>query len=1355
MAGRCLGEQLREEADAAREERNKLLTGQTASGARCPLPEGPPPLRAPLTLLEAFNEAQAAERERSGHGSGAGLRESKPSSVGKPGSEVHAVPDRHMQPFLAYSEEFFRDLRMCDARLAPSDDPLSHPSFSFPHFSTLSPLSLSLSSPPPSSTFAPSMQLRERHSNTPQPQQQPQPDPHCMIKRETPSSSLEQPQLAPANASFLLRSESETAASTQHHSVPQTNESSVPGDPKAHGIFLISPPKLEPGDTLNDLCQVCWDGTISDDNPIIICEGCGVAVHRTCNSIKEVPSKWYCLGCRSEHQGKQRPVCALCPRTDGLLAPTTDGRYAHLFCAQWIPETCINEDEEEQRVDHINDVPKQRYNMKCSICKEVHGSCAQCSWGRCAASFHPICARYESDYRLELVERDDDSISFKHFCPKHSEPRAKQVEQQSNKKEQNNSFSEQQQQQQDPRHLHQALGTRASINANGVANGRTVEPTRRSPTKQKASQIKQQETANLHRVLGKRKLRTEAGDGSTCKVLKSMETVADENKMNESTEYEHTRQGHEAEKIPGKRQHTERHPSSTEPSKSPEASNLPSNGQRPLVQLDGLEDDQGQSQRERAHHHWPAQALSSEVALQSTQGLQQGQQPPSGQVDGACLQNDPTSALPLSNRDIQQAPLGSGYELTAHELEELVKAAIALGFEEMCSMDALLGEDVAAQLRAWIFNEDGINLSPNLGVAARQWIWSASQACQTSSTLHPMLDRILSQDADSGHNSKKQAGGWVEDILKKPGGVGSGGGNQAKRSGSDDRPPHPHARLHYFDADPSVLESRCTVCSALNYSAATCGYDEHAPAQCLRKHRAINAGRDQPGMSNAYGNESNYGERARPSSGGEHTVAKPPGTLRTKDDMISFLQMCNSRRKELAECPTDEVSTELVLHQAILARQVSENRSNWRRILQRVLENVECEKAKRDQRMEDVNEAAYYHARQKELKKQRQKAYAPADKRFQGGEEIEDKAVEDAALDEDARCVVCGFGDSDEPNEVLFCERCELAVHQRCYGVSQVPDGDWLCDPCTDLERKERENNTEDIASRPDRSLRTPGDGKRLDPRNQCRLCPVFRGAMKRDLDAKDPLGWMHVACALSHGETCHSATAPGKGITGSSRIPSYAWGAKCGVCSGRGGACVRCSEEGCSVSLHPLCARNAGLGFYVQRGSDGSVLGAGVRCHEHLKREDSMEQSPDRCESSGNKQKKRKLSDPPELQYAKYARHDFDRLRLLCTRMLKREYTMRACVEVTASMAAEALVVSDPQDSADSMESIWPGCFADSSADPLTQQLGDDLVEHLRNKRRENESKQAAGTMQLSPALAEAVQLPSGMKLEAMYEDG
>lgn len=47
-----------------------------------------------------------------------------------------------------------------------------------------------------------------------------------------------------------------------------------------------------------------------------------------------------------------------------------------------------------------------------------------------------------------------------------------------------------------------------------------------------------------------------------------------------------------------------------------------------------------------------------------------------------------------------------------------------------------------------------------------------------------------------------------------------------------------------------------------------------------------------------------------------------------------------------------------------------------------------------------------------------------------------------------ALCAVCGSGESEEGNQVVFCERCSVPVHQACYGIECVPEGDWLCWPC-------------------------------------------------------------------------------------------------------------------------------------------------------------------------------------------------------------------------------------------------------------------------------------------------------------------
>lgn len=45
--------------------------------------------------------------------------------------------------------------------------------------------------------------------------------------------------------------------------------------------------------------------------------------------------------------------------------------------------------------------------------------------------------------------------------------------------------------------------------------------------------------------------------------------------------------------------------------------------------------------------------------------------------------------------------------------------------------------------------------------------------------------------------------------------------------------------------------------------------------------------------------------------------------------------------------------------------------------------------------------------------------------------------------DEDALCAVCGDGLSVEPNQIIFCERCDVAVHQHCYGLVDIPEGGW------------------------------------------------------------------------------------------------------------------------------------------------------------------------------------------------------------------------------------------------------------------------------------------------------------------------
>ncbi|GKV37734.1 hypothetical protein SLEP1_g45729 [Rubroshorea leprosula] len=183
-----------------------------------------------------------------------------------------------------------------------------------------------------------------------------------------------------------------------------------------------------------DKCSVCHMDEEYENNLFLQCDKCRIMVHARCyGELEPVDGVlWLCNLCRPGAP-ESPPPCCLCPVVGGAMKPTMDGRWAHLACAIWIPETCLSDVKRMEPIDGLNRINKDRWKLLCSICQVSYGACIQCSNSTCRVAYHPLCARaaglcveLEDEDRLHLLSVDDEDedqcIRLVSFCKKHKQP---------------------------------------------------------------------------------------------------------------------------------------------------------------------------------------------------------------------------------------------------------------------------------------------------------------------------------------------------------------------------------------------------------------------------------------------------------------------------------------------------------------------------------------------------------------------------------------------------------------------------------------------------------------------------------------------------------------------------------------------------------------------------------------------------------------------------------------------------------------------------------------------------------------------------------------------------------------------
>ncbi|KAM3145207.1 hypothetical protein pb186bvf_002882 [Paramecium bursaria] len=180
-------------------------------------------------------------------------------------------------------------------------------------------------------------------------------------------------------------------------------------------------------------CMICFDGNLSDHNPVTYCGKCQNSFHKICYGIaKPLPEQEYvCDYC--EHKKKNKvETCKICKKGILPLKKIVD-RFYHVTCLVIVNFMYLKNGNIKLKPSYpaLQEYVKRlsAQTNSCAICGGHKGLRINCSQGeliQCAHSFHPTCAylaglpmELESNIN-EVYDKEFATVNIKLTCALHS-----------------------------------------------------------------------------------------------------------------------------------------------------------------------------------------------------------------------------------------------------------------------------------------------------------------------------------------------------------------------------------------------------------------------------------------------------------------------------------------------------------------------------------------------------------------------------------------------------------------------------------------------------------------------------------------------------------------------------------------------------------------------------------------------------------------------------------------------------------------------------------------------------------------------------------------------------------------------